>query len=489
MKAMRLPLDSRKLTNVHINLKNMNTRFYKYYFIIGFSILSLSACVTKKYERPAVNSNGLYRESTSTDTATIADLPWKTLFADASLQLLIEQGINGNLDLKQAIERIKVAEATLLQNRAALLPSLTADLSVTDTKQSVAALNFPPGININTETQLYKAQLSTSWEADIWGKLSSAKKSAYASLLQTDAAKRAVQTQLIANIANAYYNLLALDKQLSITEQTIKIRQADVETMKSLKEGAVVNGAAVVQSEANLYAAQVTLPDLKRSIRETENALSILLGRGAGKIDRSTLDQQIAYSNLQTGVSAQLLQNRPDVQAAEFAFRSAFENKNFARASFYPALTLTANGGLSSLSLKNFFDNSIFYNLIGGLTQPIFNKGLNKARLKTAEAQQQIAFYSFQQTLLTSGQEVSNALFAYQTAEEKEKTRAMQVASLTKAVDYTKELLRYSSATNYTDVLTSEQSLLAAQLNSINDRLQKLQSIVNLYKALGGGWK
>lgn len=467
----------------------MNTRYYKYYFIIGFSALTLAGCVTKKYERPAVNSNDLYRDNASTDTTTIADLPWKTLFADERLQTLIQQGINENLDLKQAIERIKVAEASLLQSRGAMLPNLSVDLSAADNKQSRAALNFPPGININTETQMYKAQLSTSWEADIWGRLSSAKRSAYASLLQSDAAKRAVQTQLIANIANAYYNLLALDKQLSITEQTIKIRESDVATVKSLKEGAIVNGAAVVQSEANLYAAQVSLPDLKRSIRETENALSILLGKGPGKVERSTLDQQTAYADLKTGVSAQLLQNRPDVLAAELAFRAAFENKNVARASFYPALTLTAGGGLSSLTLENFFSHSIFYNLVGGLTQPIFNRGVNKARLKTAEAQQQIAFYSFQQTLLTGGQEVSNALFAYQTATEKEETRAKQIASLTKAVDFTKELLRYSSATNYTDVLTSEQSLLTAQLNGINDRLQKLQSVVNLYRALGGGWK
>ncbi|RZK17779.1 MAG: TolC family protein, partial [Flavobacterium sp.] len=142
-----------------------------------------------------------------------------------------------------------------------------------------------------------------------------------------------------------------------------------------------------------------------------------------------------------------------------------------------------------TLQLKNFFDNSIFYNLIGGITQPILNRGLNKARLKTTEAQQQIAFYTFQQSLLVGSQEVSNALYNFQTASEKEVTRAKQIASLTKAVDYTKELLRYSSATNYTDVLTSEQSLLNAQLNSINDRLQKLQSVVNLYRALGGGWK
>jgi len=466
----------------------MNFR-YKSYIIIGFAILCLTACVTKKYERPALNSNDLYRDNPGSDTATIANLPWKTLFADATLQTLIQQGLNENLDLKQAIERIKVAEAALRLSKAAFLPSLSADLSVTDTKQSRAALNFPPGININTETQTYKAQLSTSWEADIWGKLSSAKRSAYASLLQTDAAKRAVQTQLIANIANTYYNLLALDKQLAITEQTVKIRETDVETMRSLKEGAIVNGAAVVQSEANLYAAQVTIPDLKKGIKETENALSILLGKGPGSITRTTLDEQQPFNNLQAGVSSQLLQNRPDVQSAEFAFRAAFENTNTAKTYFYPALTLTANGGLSTLDLKNFFDQSIFYNLIGGITQPIFNKGQNKARLKTAQAQQQQAFYSFQQTLLTSGQEVSNALFAYQTAAEKETTRAKQIASLTKAVDYTKELLRYSSATNYTDVLTSEQSLLAAQLNSTNDRLQKLQSIVNLYKALGGGWK
>ncbi|NTE03626.1 efflux transporter outer membrane subunit [Agrobacterium tumefaciens] len=462
---------------------------YKYSILIGFTILTLSACVTKKYERPQVNSEGLYRDKNTTDTTTMADLPWKTLFSDTTLQSLIQRGISENLDLKQAIERIKISEATLRQSRAAFLPSLQADVSVTDAKQAAAALNFPAGININLETQTYRAQLSTAWEADIWGKLSSAKRSAFATLLQSDAAKRAVQTQLIATIANSYYTLLALDKQLAITEQTIKIRRQDVETMKALKEGAVVNGAAVVQSEANLYAAEVTLPDLKRSIKEAENALNIALAQAPGTVNRTTLDQQVVFSNLQTGVSAQLLQNRPDVIAAEFGFRAAFENTNVAKTYFYPALTLTAAGGLTSLQLSNFFDNSIFYNLVGGLTQPIFAKGANKARLTTAQANQQIAFYTFQQTLLTGGQEVSNALYAYQTAEEKEATRAKQIASLTKAVDFTKELLRYSSATNYTDVLTSEQSLLTAQLSGINDKLQKLQSVVNLYRALGGGWK
>jgi multidrug efflux system outer membrane protein len=462
---------------------------YKYTLILfGFALLLLSACVSQKYTRPDVKADHLYRDQKSNDSTTIANLPWKNLFADPTLQSLIERGLSENLDLKQAIERIKIAEAGFMQSRAALLPSLQGDVSVTDTKQSASAVNFPVG-TINLETQTYRAQLSTSWEADIWGKLSSAKKSAYATLLQSDAAKRAVQTQLIANIANAYYNLLALDQQLAITLKTVEARTKNVSTMRALKDGAIVNGAAVVQSEANLYAAEVTIPDLKRNIREVENSLNILLGAAPGSINRSTLANQLVYSDLQIGVSAQLLQNRPDVQAAEFAFRAAFENTNVAKTYFYPSLTLTAAGGLSSLQLGDFFNNAAFYNLVGGLTQPIFAKGQNKARLKTAEAQQQIAFYTFQQSLLIGGQEVSNALYAYQTAEEKEATRAKQISSLTKAVDFTQELLRYSSATNYTDVLTSEQSLLAAQLSGVNDRLQKLQAVVNLYRALGGGWK
>jgi multidrug efflux system outer membrane protein len=340
----------------------MNLNYRYPLTIICITLLFLSACVTQTYNRPNVKTDNLYRGQQNTDTTTIANLPWKDLFSDPILQGLIEKGLAENLDLKQAIERIKIAEAGLYQSRMALLPSLQGDVSVTDTKQSARAVNFPAG-TINLETQTFRGQLSTSWEADIWGKLSSAKKSAYASLLQSDAAKRAVQTQLIANIANTYYNLLALDQQLAITLKTVDARTKNASTMKALKEGAVVNGAAVVQSEANLYAAEVTIPDLKRSIREVENALSTLLASAPESVNRSTLASQVVFTNLQTGVSAQLLQNRPDVQAAEFAFRAAFENTNVAKTYFYPSLTLTAAGGLSSLQLKDFFNNAVFYNL------------------------------------------------------------------------------------------------------------------------------
>ena len=457
---------------------------------VGVLLLSLGACVTKKYERPAeLKTDGLYRDVASTDTTSIADLPTSTLFTDPQLQALIKEALENNLDLKSAIERMKSAEANFGLSKTAFLPSLNLDLSATDNKQSRAALNLPPSINIPLETQLYRAQLSTAWEIDVWGKLGSAKRSALASYLQTDAAKRAVQTQLISSIASNYYTLLALDLQLKITQQTLESRIKNVQAIKSLKEAGILNGAAVVQSEANQYAAEVTIPDLKRSIRETENALNLLLGKGAGAVSRTSLEAQQDYKDLQVGIPSQLLKNRPDVQQAELAFRVAFENTNLAKTYFYPQLTLTANGGLSSLRLENFFNNSIFYSIVGGLTQPIFNKGQNKARLTSAKAAQQESFYNFQKSVLTAGSEVSNALFAYQTAVEKETSRSKQIASLEKAVDFTKELLKYSSATNYTDVLTSEQSLLAAQLSGVNDRLQKLQAIVNLYRALGGGWK
>ena len=461
------------------------------YILMVMTAVLLSACsVTKRYERPTtLKTDQLYRDQASADSTTIADMPWQSVFKDEKLNALIQKGLDNNLNLKNAIENIVQAQASLRQSKLAYYPTLQLDANVTRNKQSQAGLNFPPGININTLTTTYKLGLSTSWEADIWGKLSSSKRAALATYLASDAAKQAVQTQLISDIANNYFRLLAYDRQLIITQETLESRIKNVETIKDLKEGAIVTGAAVVQSEANQHAAEVLIPDLKQSIRETENAINILLGQAPGPIDRGVLGTQIVPENLAIGMPSQLLQNRPDVRQAEFNFRVAFESVNLAKTYFYPSLTLTASGGFSNLELKDFFTNSIFYSIIGGLTQPLFNKGVNKMRLTTAQSQQLQAYNNFQQSLLTAGQEVSNALYTYQMAVEKEDSRAKQIEALIKAVDYTKQLLEYSSATNYTDVLTSEQNLLAAQLSGVNDNLQKLQAVVDLYRALGGGWK
>ena len=335
----------------------------------------------------------------------------------------------------------------------------------------------------------YLLGLSSSWEADVWGKLRSTRRAYAASVLQSEAYRRVVLTQLIADIADNYYSLLALDAQLEITRQTVQNRIQDVETMKLLLEGDVVTGAAVVQSEAQRYAAEVTIPDLERSIREAENLLATLLGRTPGPIERGTLAGQAPPPELLTGVPGQLLRNRPDVLQAEYAFESNFELTNAARTYFYPSFTITANGGLTSTTISNLFSpDAIFASIVGGLAQPVFSQGLNRARLRRSEGLQQEYLYTYQQTMFTAGQEVSNALFAYQSAADKKRIRALQLDALNKSVDYTRELLRAGFA-NYTEVLTAQQSLLQAQLNGVNDELQQRQAVTDLYHALGGGWQ
>ncbi len=464
----------------------MNARYFRYIPLLLLVLsLDFSCKVVKPYQNPETGKINLYRDQNTADTNSIATIPYQSFFTDTVLKNLINEGLSKNLNLKIAVQKIYEAQYQLNISKGALLPNVNGNVSASRAKLPVVSL--APGTSDISNN--YQIGISASWEADIWGQLSSAKRSAYANLLQTDAAKRAIQTQLIADIAANYYYLQALDQQLEITQLAVQYRIKDVETMKALKEGAIVTGASVVQSEANRYSAEVAIPDIKRNIRETENAICLLLGRTPGPVNRLKLADEQVNIPLQTGLPAQLLKNRPDIQQAEYNFKAAFENTNLAHTYFYPSFNITAAGGFSNISLKDFFVNSLFYNLAAGLTQPIFNQGINKSRLQTAEARQLEALYSYQQTILTAGQEVSNALYAYQASKDKDEARAKQIEALTKSVQYTQELLKYSSATNYIDVLTSEQSLLAARLSGINDKLQQLQATVNLYRALGGGWR
>ncbi|MDQ6813852.1 MAG: TolC family protein [Bacteroidota bacterium] len=461
----------------------MNTKYLRYFLFISIITLLLNACkVTAPFEDPAVNTTGLFRDVNTTDTNSIANLPWSQVFTDTILHRLIRDGLSQNLNLQIAYTRIQQAEAYYAQSSAAYYPTLGANTQV-----GAAKISSVQGAINRTSGAQYQLGASAAWEVNIWGRLGSARRSALASLLQSEAGVRAVQTSLVAGIASYYYNLLSLDAKLAITQQTVRNWDTTVQTMRALKEAAVVTGAAVVQSEASRYAAEVTIPDIKQNIRQTENALSILLGRPPGGIARTNIDDQYTLPLLQTGVPAQLLANRPDVQEAEFGFRSAFEQTNVARTYFYPSLTITGSGGLSSFTLGNFFNTaSVFGNIAAGLTQPILNARLNRTRLEVAQSQQQSALLNFQNSLLTAGQEVSNALSLYQTALDKMLVRTNQLTALQKSVEYSQELLRYGSA-NYTEVINARQSLLSAQLNRVNDRLQQLQAVVDLYKALGGG--
>ena len=456
----------------------------KYIFFIVM-IAASSCMVTKPYRPPVVNTEELYRDSTGTDTANIANLHWGELFQDTLLQNLIAEGIRNNLDLKIAYSRQRQAQAYLEQSRQAFLPNLSADVNVVNGKQTNKSIISTS----NTSAHLYQFSANASWEADLWGKLKSSKRASLVALLQSEAFSRTVQTGLVAGIANYYYSLIGLDQELLITQESVTNWKATVETMKALKDADIVTGAAVVQSDASRYAAEVTIPDIKQSIRQAENALSILLGRAPGPVLRSTLNKQQAGTLLNVGVPAQLLANRPDVQEAELNFQYAFELTNVARTYFYPSLVISASGGVNGSSVSNLFNPlALVANIAAGLMQPVFNQGINRTRLNVARQGQQQALLSFQKVLLTAGQEVSDDLTAYQNTLEKKNLRDSQIVNLEKAVEYTQLLVRNSSA-NYTEVLTAQQSLLAAQLNQVNDRLQQLQSIVHLYTDLGGGWK
>lgn len=465
------------------------------YLLIALAALLLPSCIaTRSYEAPelATDPAELYPfEQVTLDSTTLADMPWQQVFGDPQLRGLIREALANNLELQQAIQQIRIAEADFFQGRMSLLPSLSAGADFTRSEPSdngSSFSGFTGGSTAIPATDLYTVSLSTSWELDVWGRLSSAKRASYAALLQTAATRRAVQTRLIAQVANAYYRLLALDRQLEITRRTVQNRREDVEAIRSLKESGIVTGVSVQQSIANRYAAEVTIPDLRQQITEQEHALSILLGRAPGAVERTTLERQQPLDSLATGMPAQLLRNRPDIIAAEQSFRRAFELTNSARAQFYPAFRLTAEGGYRSLQTSDLFQpGSIFYNLVAGLTQPLLNRGQNRADLTRSQARREQALLEFRRTVLNAGGEVSNALSQYRNSEAKIEFNRRQLEALESAVEFSRELLQYGEA-NYTEVLTAQQNYLSAQLGLVNSRLQQLTAGVNLYRALGGGW-
>lgn len=451
--------------------------------MIVMSGILLSCSSSRHYHREDIATKGIFGEGV-TDSVSMAEMPWKKLITDINLQTLIEEGLTNNLDLKIAIQKMEEAEAYLMQSRASQLPGINAFAKESYTRNPETI--YPNGPR---EVNSYQLGAEASWEIDIWGKLRGAKRAAYANLLYSDAGIKAVRTRLVANISTTYFTLLALDAQLEITRQTVKNNIALVETMVALKESGRVTGAAIVQSEAARYAAEVTIPDLEQRVRETENVLSLLLGRNVGSIERTKIEKMVPSDILTVGVPSHLLDARPDVMQAEYMVISAYETTNSAKAYFYPALTLTASTGFAAADLDQLLDPMAFAaNVLGGLTAPLFNKRSNTTRLRVAKAQREEALLTLRNTLLNAGVEVNNALGSYQASVKKSALRTKQLEALKSSVEFTKELLKYGSA-NYTEVLSAQQNLLAAELGSVNDNLQQQTAVIALYRALGGGWR
>lgn len=466
----------------------MKNKYTKGVVLLGLiALMGLPACqVMNKYQAPETDSENLFRDENPSDTTTIANIPWREFFSDPYLQAYIDEALANNFDMLIAQERIKQAEAALGMARAAYFPEIALSAQVNQTRNS----NGQNGKDVlGYHTENYSLGIVASWELDIWGKMNRQSKAKYAQMLNSYAGRNLIQTSLISNMANTYYSLLALDEQLKVTNDMIALMEKSLVTTEALKEGGMVTGAAVEQTRAALASAKTSVPDLESSIRQLENAICTMLGRKSEAISRTSLTVQTVSPRLAHGIPAQMLARRPDVNQAELEFRSAFELTNAAKASFYPSINLTSGMiGYSTVNgLSNFFKpENLFASIAGGLTQPIFARKQLMTQYKVAKSDQQIALLTFEKTVLSAGQEVSDILYTYQSSLKKNYDRKIQVEALTKAVYYTQELLKAGEA-NYLEVLTAQQSLLQAQLNQVSDKLEQLQSTSNLYRALGGG--
>ncbi len=463
-----------------------NNSIYKILILASLPFLLVSCFAAKDYERPQVVNEANYRtENLPQDTLSIATLSWKELFTDPLLQGYIEQGLKNNMDIRVALQQIRIAEAYVKQGKAGYFPSLNGNAKYTHQEFSAGG-QF--GSQFSSLDQ-YELSANLSWEADIWGKIRSNERAFQASYLQSVAAHQAVKSRLLANIASVYYQLLALDEQIRVTEETIETRSKGLETTQALKEAGNVTEVGVKQTEAQLYAAKGILIDLKNQARLLENTMSILLGSAPHEITRGSLENQNIDIPLNTGIPAQLLRNRPDVMAAEYSLMNAFELTNAARASFYPSLTLSATGGFQNIEIDKLFNaNSLFATIIGGLTQPIFNKRQIRTQYEVSQAQQEQAYLDFRLAVITASKEVSDALYNYEAAIEKIEVNQKEFEAYNLATGYSEELLDNGFA-NYLEVLNARENALNSSLNLINTKNNQLQAIVDLYEALGGGWR
>lgn len=446
----------------------------------------VSSCgLYNKYERPEVNARGIVRDALSdadtlivNDTTSFGNMPWRSLFTDPQLQRLIGQALENNADLLNAALNVKIVEEQLKVAKLAFLPALTF------TPQGTIA-----SWDGNPATKTYSLPITASWSLDLFGNLLNQKRSAQMALLATKDYQVVVQTNIICGVANLYYTLLMLDRQQEIVNNMQSLMKDTWEMMKLQKELGRGRETGVATAESNYYAIQAQAADVRRQIRETENALSILIGQAAQSIPRGKLEDQNLPADLATGIGLQLLANRADVHAAEMQLAQCFYNVNTARSRFYPNITINGTGSYTNSSGMGIVNpGKILLSAVASLVQPIFQRGQIIAGLKVAKMQYEQAYNTWQNTIFKAGGEVSNALVLYNASQEKSQLESQQIEILERNIEYTKDLFQMGSS-SYLEVITAQQGLLNAQLSKVVDDFHKMQAVVNLYSALGGGRK
>ncbi len=447
------------------------------------TVLLGSCGLYNKYERPDVQTDNIMRDAeqyaNTTDTTSFGDVEWREVFTDPQLQTIIQQGLDKNVDLLNAAQDVKMAEAQLSTARLAFLPSFAFTPSGTLNKA------FDVGVDwVST----YSLPVSASWNADLFGNLVSQNRSAKVALIATKDYQQAVRSRVICGIANCYYTLLMLDRQLEILADMEKLTKNTWEMMKLQKELRGARETSVVSAEAAYLGVKSQVVDMKRQIQATENTLSLLIGQQAQAVKRGKLADQNLPANFSTGVAANILANRPDVHAAEMALAQCFYGVQTARSRFYPQLSFTATGAFTNNIQQIFNPGKFLFNAVASLTQPIFQNGKIVAGLKVAKAQYEKAYNKWEHAVLSAGSEVSDALVLYNSSDEKGKIDRQKVTALRKSVSYTQDLFKMGSS-SYLEVISAQQQLLNAEIAQVTDDFNKMQAVVNLYSALGGGRK
>ncbi len=450
--------------------------------VVVLVVATLSSCgLYHKYQRPNAITKGLVRDVLSptdtlvvTDTASFGNLPWRSVFTDSLLQTHIETGLSHNADMLNATLNIEMVEAQLKAAKLAFVPSF----------------NFSPQGTLSrfdgSTTKTYSLPINASWSIDLFGNLLNQKRSTQMTLLATKDYQLVVKTKLIANIANMYYTLMMLDEQLNIVNDMVSLTKDTWDMMKLQKELGTTKETSVQTAEANYYSVLAQATDLNRQIRETENSLSLLLGQPVQAIDRGKLYEQSLPTEFSAGIAVAMLNNRPDVHYAEMSLAQCFYDVQTARSKFYPSLTISAEGAWTNSGGIIANPGKILLSGIASLVQPIFMNGQLVAGLKASLVQEEQAYNTWQSAILSAGSEVSNALVLYNSSNEKSQLDASQGESLQKAVEYTRDLFHMGGST-YLEVISAQQSLLNAQLSKVQDDFDKMQAVVNLYYALGGG--
>ena len=460
--------------------RNIIFKFLNFYIA---AMLLTSCGLYNKYERPEVDTKGLVRDTQSlTDTLAVQDttsfgnLPWRTVFTDPQLQLLIEQGLKNNPDLLNAALNVQMVNEALKVAKLAFLPSVAISPQGTLSSFDGAAA-----------TKAYSLPVSASWNVDLFGNLLSAKRSAQMQLIATKDYQTVVKTNIISAIANLYYTLLMIDRQLEIVSDMEQLTKETWDKMKFMHDNRVGYRSTAVQSaEAAYYQVQSQRVDLLRQMREAENSLSLLLGQPGQTIARGKFAQQSLPTEFSTGVGIQMLANRADIHQYEMSLAQCFYDVETARSRFYPNITIT---GTAAFTNQNGMVNpgKWLLSAVGSLVQPIFQHGQIVAGLKVAKMQYEQAFNKWQNAIYKAGNEVSNALVAYNSYSQKVELDGKRVQVLKQNVDDTRKLMESSANTTYLEVITAQSNLLNAEIAEVSDQLSKMQAVVSLYQALGGG--